>query len=140
MKVRDEKTKQLFIKYLEEHPDERFMQAVRNFIGAPFLVVSNTTPKEGDTFYWECDKLLEEDREDYIPVEPLIRDEKIRKAVRAWADLCGYKFVTHRFYTTTTDHRWSLLARESQEISLPEIDELDEAKDYTIEELCGEEE
>lgn len=72
--------------------------------------------------------------------KPLIKDEKIRQVVKAWADLYGYKFVTHRFYTTTTDHRWSLLARESQEISLPEIDELDEAKDYTIEELCGEEE
>lgn len=63
MKIRDEKTKQLFIKYLEEHPDERFMQSVRNFIGAPFLVVSGTIPKEGDTFYWECDEMLEKDEE-----------------------------------------------------------------------------
>ena len=61
MKIRDEKTKQLFIKYLEEHPSERFMQAVRNFIGAPFLVVSGTVPKEVDTFYWECDEMLEKD-------------------------------------------------------------------------------
>ena len=61
MRIRDEKTKQLFIKYLEEHPDERFMQTVRNFIGVPFLVASGTTPKEGDTFYWECDKLLKEE-------------------------------------------------------------------------------
>ena len=62
MKIRDEKTKQLFIKYLEEHPDERFMQSVRNFIGAPFLVVTGSVPKEGkDTFYWECDEMLKED-------------------------------------------------------------------------------
>lgn len=78
--------------------------------------------------------------EDYIPKDPLIKDEKIRKAVRAWADLYGYKFMTHRFYTTTTGHRWSLLARETQEICLPELDDLDESKDYTIAELCGEEE
>lgn len=58
MKVRDEKTKQLFIKYLEAHPDERFMQAVRNFIGVPFLVVSSVPWKEGDTFYWECDEMF----------------------------------------------------------------------------------
>lgn len=58
MKIRDEKTKQLFIEYLEEHPDERFMQAVRNFIGAPFLVVSEVPPTKGDTFYWECDEML----------------------------------------------------------------------------------
>ena len=63
MKIRDEKTKQLFIKYLEEHPNERFMQAVRNFIGVPFLVVSGTISKEGDTFYWECDEILEGDEE-----------------------------------------------------------------------------
>lgn len=83
---------------------------------------------------------LNEEWEDYEPAEPLIKDEKIRKAVRAWADLFGYKFVTHRFYTTTTGHRWSLLARESQEMCLPELDGLDEPKDYTIAELCGEEE
>lgn len=59
MKIRDEKTKQLFIKYLDEHSDERFMQAVRNFIGAPFLTVTGQTPRDGeDTFYWECDELL----------------------------------------------------------------------------------
>ena len=73
------------------------------------------------------------------PKDSLIKDEKIRKAVRAWADLYGYKFMTHRFYTTTTGHRWSLLARETQEICLPELDDLDESKDYTIDELCGEE-
>lgn len=61
MKIRDEKTKQLFIKYLEEHPSERFMQAVRNFIGVPFLVASGVPPKEGDTFYWEYDEMLKEE-------------------------------------------------------------------------------
>lgn len=62
MKIRDGKTKQLFIKYLEEHPDERFMQAVRNFIGVSFLVATSLPPRDGgDTFYWECDELLEEE-------------------------------------------------------------------------------
>ena len=83
---------------------------------------------------------INKDWEDYTPAEPLIKDEKIRKAVRTWADLFGYKFVTHRFYTTTTGHRWSLLERESQEICLPDLDGLYNSKDYTIAELCGEEE
>lgn len=65
MKIRDERTKQLFINYLKKHPDERFMQAVRNFIDVPFLVVSGDPPREGrdgiDTFYWECDEMLEEE-------------------------------------------------------------------------------
>jgi hypothetical protein len=30
---------------------------------------------------------LNEEWEDYKPAEPLIKDEKIRKAVRAWADM-----------------------------------------------------
>ena len=61
MKIRDEKTKQLFIKYLEEHPSERFMQAVRNFIGVPFLVASGSVTQ--DTYHWECDEMLEEENE-----------------------------------------------------------------------------
>lgn len=61
MKIRDEKTRELFIKYLEDHPNERFMQAVRNFIGVPFLVASGTPPNEGDTFYWKCDEMLKEE-------------------------------------------------------------------------------
>ena len=38
--------------------------------------------------YWEYASLAElnEDWEDYKPKEPLIKDEKIRKAVRAWAE------------------------------------------------------
>lgn len=60
--IKDEKTKQLFSKYLEEHQYERFMEAVRNFIGVPFLVVTDSTPRDGkDTFYWECDEVLKEE-------------------------------------------------------------------------------
>ena len=60
MKIRDEKTKQLFIKYLENHPEERFMQAVRNFIGVPYLVATGSVPEYDDTFYWEYDEMLKE--------------------------------------------------------------------------------
>ena len=73
------------------------------------------------------------------PAGPLIKDEKIRRAVRAWAEAFGYKHVTHRFYTDNGGKRFSLLERHAQDISLPEQG-LEEAKDYTIAELCGEEE
>lgn len=57
MKIRSEKTKKLFIKYLEEHPQERFWQAVRNFSGYPFVIGSNIPPEDTenqeDTFYRE---------------------------------------------------------------------------------------
>lgn len=64
MKIRDEKTRKLFIKYLEEHPDERFFQAVRNFSRCSFILASATPPvndKQQDTFYWECDEMIKEE-------------------------------------------------------------------------------
>ena len=68
MSVRSQKTKDDFIKYLEEHPNERFWQAVRNFSGYGFVLVTNEfkfVAGKGefidpmDTFYWE--ELKEED-------------------------------------------------------------------------------
>lgn len=56
MPIRSEKTKQEFIKYLEEHPEERFWQAVRNFSNYAFILASDYPPsQEGqiDTFYIE---------------------------------------------------------------------------------------
>lgn len=53
--VRSKDTKDEFVKYLQEHPEYRFWQAVRNFSGYPFVLVSNDLPHKGeeDTFYWE---------------------------------------------------------------------------------------
>ncbi len=58
MEVRSQKTKEAFIKYLEEHPEERFWQAVRNFSGYGFILARNYSDAENDvstidTFYWE---------------------------------------------------------------------------------------
>lgn len=70
--------------------------------------------------------------------EPLIKDEKIRKAVRAWAELIPsaqvrYDHSDGRFYT-----RSDYIV--SYSISFPIALGLDETTDYTIAELCGEEE
>lgn len=57
---RSAETKRAFIKYLEEHPQERFWQAVRNFSNYDFILGSNSpSPKTDDwaevhdTFYRE---------------------------------------------------------------------------------------
>ena len=76
--------------------------------------------------------------EDYKPKEPLIKDEKIRKAILAWAELIPSAQVRYdhsygRFYTHS-DYI------QPYSISFPVILGLDETKDYTIAELCGEEE
>jgi hypothetical protein len=72
--VRDAKTKAAFEAYMTLHPEQRFFQALRNFIcrylnlkgtgvNGRFLLVSNFPPTtdESDTFFWECDEMLEEE-------------------------------------------------------------------------------
>lgn len=79
---------------------------------------------------------LNEEWEDYRPKEPLIKDEKIRKAVRAWAEAneigCGAVFYD------TSEHRlmWLNIVID---FDLP-VHDLDNGIRYTIAELCGEEE
>ena len=72
------------------------------------------------------------------PAEPLIKDEKIRKAVRAWAEANKIKpRDTIRF--DALEHRltWVNTAIEFNESeALLDLEELG----YTIAELCGEEE
>ena len=75
---------------------------------------------------------LNEEWEDYTPSEPLIKDEKIRKAVRAWAEATG----------TTSICYWGGELESEQNDSKIEFDGLDVefGDNYTIAELCGEEE
>ena len=83
---------------------------------------------------------LNEEWEDYKPVEPIIEDPKARKVFRGWADLLGAKLfrVEHlckysRTIITSTD----LIPKPV--IVLPGFIGID-SETYTKEELCGEEE
>ena len=71
--------------------------------------------------------------------EPLIKDEKIRKAVRAWADVLGNKDI-HVFHS---EDMYNLFFRsEFSDLEIQFDGSFEEQiKDgtYTIEELCGEE-
>ena len=83
---------------------------------------------------------LNEEWEDYIPAEPLIKDEKVRKAVREWAEANGvgtvlYKEDNYRFYADDTEIG-SMIELEN----IPEYIGLRHEHRYTIAELCGEEE
>lgn len=80
---------------------------------------------------------LNADWEDYKPAEPLIKDEKIRKAVRAWWEAVP---------DVITDKR--ILYKKNQDLAVgvysifcgaihPET--LEVGKMYTVAELCGEE-
>lgn len=90
------------------------------------------------------DDFLEHDR-DYEVVkwndtEPLIKDEKIRKAVRAWAEACGakqikYSIAPNQYYDADMGTGFSITF-----MTKPVEVYLEEGKTYTIAELCGEEE
>jgi len=75
---------------------------------------------------------LNEEWEDYKPTEPIIKDEKIRKAVRAWADGNNIESVHY-------DAFWRGFRRDNSSITVWEELPLEDNKVYTITELCGEE-
>ena len=79
---------------------------------------------------------LNEEWEDYKPTKPLIKDEKIRKAVRAWADANGYSIVRVGFYGVADTNIGNI------QIHFKESDIVDEDKYgvYNITELCGDDE
>ena len=76
--------------------------------------------------------------EDYEPKEPLIKDEKVRKAVRAWAEACNLKHVTYKqasneFYDANTRGAFAI-----RFTLIPVEVYLEDGEHYTIAELCGE--
>lgn len=71
--IRDNKTKEAFIEYLDKHKDERFFQAIRNFAGEylgdefNFIYSSKMAiDVSHDTFYLECDRLHELKKEEEL--------------------------------------------------------------------------
>jgi hypothetical protein len=83
------------------------------------------------------------EEEDYKPSEPLIKDEKIRKAVRAWAeassiDTTEIKVSKGIVYTAIIG--WKDCRRLSMDFESYMLEKLEDGKTYTITELCGEEE
>ena len=79
--------------------------------------------------------------------EPLIKDEKVRKAVRAWAEANGYgKDEVYEFEDFSTGWKsWSLEHKvngDDNEIHFNggiDFDKVEHQGYYTIDELCGEE-
>ena len=74
--------------------------------------------------------------EDYKPDEPLIKDEKIRKAVRAWAEADG---ADEKIYLTTDENGSRFANKYGGYIEFAFRIDMEERL-YTIAELCGEEE
>lgn len=88
--------------------------------------------QDGSVLFYDHIDEIKEEWEDYKPAEPLIKDEKIRKAVRTWAAACD---IEKCHYDGDGDFatRWHGIKLDGSQI------ELDEGH-YAIAELCGEEE
>ena len=87
--------------------------------------------------YDSIEELCEE-REDYTTTEPLIKDEKIRKVVRAWAELNDFskvKLLVSPEYGSQFEGGYGFGRITFTGRTL----DLDYPKEYTIAELCGEE-
>ena len=94
----------------------------------------------------DCNKVyyslaeLNQDWEDYKPAEPLIKDEKIRKAVRAWAEaneISQAQFDRYISGFSASDDEHNILSMISFDgFVFMFVD----GKIYSIAELCGEEE
>lgn len=125
MKIRNKKTGEVF---------EAFKKAP---IDLYFYLNKYEGENDFDRKTYQSLAELNDEWEDYNPKEPLIKDEKIRKAVRAWAELIPSAQVRY-------DHSDGRLYTHSDyiqpySISFPRRLGLDEMADYTIAELCGEE-
>lgn len=81
-------------------------------------------------------KKFNEEWEDYVPKEPLIKDEKIRKAVRAWAEADG---ADEKIYLTIDENGSRFANKYGGYIEFAFRIDMEERL-YTIDELCGEEE
>lgn len=84
---------------------------------------------------------LNDEWEDYTPKEPLIKDEKIRKAVRAWAEAndisqqIQFDRYTSGFSASDAGHNFlSMISFDGFVFNCAD------GEYYTIAELCGEDE
>ena len=105
-----------------------------------FQIPLSNNHKELGSYSVTSLKELNKSFEDYIPKEPLIKDEKIRKAVRAWAEANEISQAQFDRYTSgfsASDDGHNLLSMISFDgFVFMFVD----GKYYTIDELCGEEE
>lgn len=124
MKLRNKKTGEVGIATFKQYSKYEYLAHIRLHFG-------------GKDYKFETIKKLTETFEDYAPAEPLIKDEKVRKAIKVWARLNKVKEVMF-------DEYWHSFRDVDMVISFlftfRDFDCLEDGKRYTIAELCGEEE
>lgn len=97
------------------------------------VAVGNGTSEVAISIYNSLDELTEE-WEGYEPKEPLIENKEIREIVRAWADVNDAGKLKYNYDENSLDDIYR------NEITFNMGLGLEDGKEYTIAELCGEEE
>ena len=130
MKLRNKKTGEVFNFVIKTEQD---------YTASYFVLKTGSGGWEDGLTYGTLEELHEgwEDAEDTnVPSMPLIKDEKIRKAVRAWADVNG----TSRCVCKDETHCITFETERGMFISFEDADPIPPEGNFTITELCGEEE
>jgi len=135
MKLRNKKTRKVFDAIVREKSDDDKKYSIIVCDLQKYKKVSEPLLILGE--YDSLAKLYEE-WEDYKPTEPLIKDEKIRKAVRAWAEANGVDRVTLGQVNGDELVKKSPMTAFGCHISFEGNLGLERGRNYTIEELCGE--
>lgn len=142
MKLRNKKTGEIFDALIREKGGGGSYSLIVCDIKA--YETSKSTLDETHFILDEYETLAElnEDWEDYKPTEPLIKDEKIRKAVRAWAEVGDINVVTicKLYGGWGVRHDWEDGEIYSIDLLFKGDAPLGIGNQYTIAELCGEEE
>ena len=138
MKLRNKKTGEVAEVYLDNYTDES------NIVSVCLKVKDDVSP-DGYKYIASYTNLVEllEEWEDYTSPEPLIKDQKVRKAIRAFAELHDSKTITFdethggASFISRADNGYSMLWVLGKSWG---VDNIEFGKPYTIIELCGEEE
>jgi hypothetical protein len=108
--------------------------------GGDYLNVYDDLDHQGKSWHYNSLAELNADWEDYIPAEPLIKDEKIRKAIRAWAEANEVsqqiQFDRYTSGFSASDDGHNILSMISFDGF---VFNCEDGEYYTIAELCGEE-
>lgn len=107
------------------------------------IMLDNSDGECIDRQFYSLDELKKFLRDWEELEEPLIKDPKVRKAVRAWAeanDIDPHNPYHNKVKFDRSLHRltWIMTCIEFDKIK--GIENLDDGREYTIAELCGEEE
>lgn len=115
------------------------------FQSEKIIIIPEPIMHNGLRYAYRSLSKLKEDWEDYTPPKPLIKDQKIRKAVRAWAEtnsinkIIIFDNINDSSYVSAGQVKFAEFGGHL-DVKFRTDEKFDTNKIYTITKLCGEEE